>query len=103
MTFEKENEYLRITVILVVSTGFGDNQFYGRMGGGGLGLVVASLFTASRIVVKPIKCEYTKILDNMLLLRTCYLGIFNVTGQNKTKQKIWLLFNLFYSVCLSLV
>ena len=35
--FEKENEYLRITVILVVSTGFGDNQFYGWMGVGGTG------------------------------------------------------------------
>ena len=36
--------------------------------GGGMGVVWSS---ADRIVVKPIKCEYTSILvDNMLLLRT---------------------------------
>ena len=57
---------LQITVILVVSTGFGDDQF---LGGGGGGMVVASMYPASRIVVKPINCEYTSILvDNMLLL-----------------------------------
>ena len=34
-------------------------------------MVVASMYPASRIVVKPINCEYTCILmDNMLLLRT---------------------------------
>ena len=33
-------------------------------------MVVASMYPASRIVVKPIHCEYTSILDNMLLLRT---------------------------------
>ena len=34
-------------------------------------MVVASMYPASRIVVKPINCEYTSILvDNMLLLRT---------------------------------
>ena len=34
-------------------------------------MVVASMYPASRIVVKPINCEYTNILvDNMLLLRT---------------------------------
>ena len=54
---------LQITVILVVSTGFGDDQLYG-------GMVVASIYPASRIVVKPISCEYTSILDNTLLLRT---------------------------------
>ena len=33
-------------------------------------MVVASLYPASRKVVKPINCEYTSILvDNMLLLR----------------------------------
>ena len=54
---------LQITVILVVSTGFGDDQFLrGDM-------VVASMYPASRIVVKPINCEHTSILvDNMLLL-----------------------------------
>ena len=55
---------LQITVILVFSTGFGDDQF---LGGGGM--VVASMYPVSRIVVKPINCEYTSILvDNMLLL-----------------------------------
>ena len=57
---------LQITVILVVSTGFGDDQFLG--GGGGGDMVVASMYPASRIVVKPINCEHTSILvDNMLL------------------------------------
>ena len=46
------------TVILVVSTG----------------LVVASMIPVSIIVLKPIKCEYTRILDNMLLLRTFRYG-----------------------------
>ena len=55
---------LQITVILVVSTGFGDDKF---LGGGGM--VVASMYPASRIVVKPISCEHTSILvDNMLFL-----------------------------------
>ena len=59
---------LQITVILVVSMGFGDNQLFG---GGGGGMVIASMYPASRIVVKPINCEYTSILeDNMLLSRT---------------------------------
>ena len=57
---------LQITVILVVSTGFGDDKF---LGGGGGGMVVSSMYPASRIVVKPISCEHTNILvDNMLLL-----------------------------------
>ena len=55
---------LQITAIFVVSTAFGDDQFLGRGG-----MVVASMYPASRIVVKPINCEYTSILvDNMLLL-----------------------------------
>ena len=55
---------LQITVILVVSTGFGDDQFLGA----GV-MVVASMYPASRLVVKPINCEHTSILvDNMLLL-----------------------------------
>ena len=55
---------LQITVILVVSTGFGDDKFLGE------GVMVgASMYPASRIVVKPINCEHTSILvDNMLLL-----------------------------------
>ena len=57
---------LQITVILVVSTGFGDDKFGGRGAGG---MVVASMYPASRIVVKPISCEHTSILvDNMLLV-----------------------------------
>ena len=57
---------LQNTVILVVSTGFGDDQY---LGGGGGGMVVASMYPASRIDVKPINCEHTSILvDNMLLL-----------------------------------
>ena len=36
---------------------------------GGGGMVVASMYPASRIDVKPINCEHTSILvDNMLLL-----------------------------------
>ena len=55
---------LQNTVILVVSTGFGDDQY---LRGGGM--VVASMYPASRIDVKPINCEHTSILvDNMLLL-----------------------------------
>ena len=58
---------LQNTVILVVSTGFGDDQY---LGGGGGGMVVASMYPASRIDVKPINCEHTSILvDNMLLLK----------------------------------
>ena len=61
---------LQITVILVVSTGFGDDIFFLWGGGGGEGgMVIASMYPASRIVVKPISCEHTSILvDNMLLL-----------------------------------
>ena len=33
-------------------------------------MVVASMYPASRIDVMPINCEYTSILDNMILLRT---------------------------------
>ena len=58
---------LQNTVILVVSTWFGDDQYLG--GGGGGGMVVTSMYPASRIDVKPINCEHTSILvDNMLLL-----------------------------------
>ena len=32
-------------------------------------IVVASMYPASRIVITPISCEYTSILDNILLLR----------------------------------
>ena len=38
-------------------------------------MVIASMFPPGRKVVKPIKCEYTRILDNMLLLRT-YIEIW---------------------------
>ena len=59
---------LQITVILVVSTRFGDDKFLGGGGGGG-SMVIASMYPASKIVVKPISCEHTSILvDNMLLL-----------------------------------
>ena len=60
---------LQITAILVVSTGFGEDQFYWGGGGGGV-TVVASMFPSSRIVVQPINCECTSILDNIILLRT---------------------------------
>ena len=57
---------LQNTVILVVTTGFGDDQYWGGEGG----MVVASMYPASRIDVKPINCEHTSILvDNMLLLK----------------------------------
>ena len=43
-------------------------EMINSMGGG---MVVASVYPASKIVVKPINCEYTSILvDNLLLLRT---------------------------------
>ena len=42
---------LQIKVILFVSTGLGDDLFYGG------GVVVASMYPASRIVVKPINCK----------------------------------------------
>ena len=57
---------LQITLTLVVSTGFGDDQFYGEGGAYGRCLYVHSY----RTVVKPINCEYDSIFDNMLLLRT---------------------------------
>ena len=70
---------LQITVILVVSTGFGDDQFLG--GGGGGGMVVASMYPASRIVVKPINCEYTSpLVNNMLLLRTLRYDFCKCSG-----------------------
>ena len=57
---------LQIAVVLVVSTGFGDDKFLGRGGGG---MVIASVYPASRIDVKPINFEHTSILvDNMPLL-----------------------------------
>ena len=49
---------LQVTVIFVVSMGFGNNQFYGW----GV-MVVASMYPASRIVAKPMNDEYTSILD----------------------------------------
>ena len=57
---------LQIKVIFVVSTGVGDDQFYGGVGV----MVVASMYPASRIVVKPINCECTSILNNIILSRT---------------------------------
>ena len=38
------------------------------------GMVSASNLPDSRVVVKPINCEYTRILDNMLLLRILGYG-----------------------------
>ena len=43
-------------------------------------MVVASMYPASRLVIIPINCEYTSILDNMLLLRT--LRYKTVLGQS---------------------
>ena len=37
-------------------------------GGGGGGMVVASMYPASRIDVKPINCEQTSILVDIMLL-----------------------------------
>ena len=57
---------------LLSPRGFGgDDQIY--LGGGG-GMVVASMFPASRIVVRLMKCEYTRIWNNILLLRTLRYG-----------------------------
>ena len=64
LTLKRRMNILQITVILVVSTGFGDDQFLGRRD-----MVVASVYPASRIEVKPINCEHTSILvDNMFVL-----------------------------------
>ena len=41
-------------------------------------MVVASIYPACKIVVKPIKCEYTSILDNILLLKTLRYVFANV-------------------------
>ena len=61
-------DILQITVILVVSTGL---EMINSWGGWGGGMVVASMYPASRIVVKQINCEYISILvDNMLLLNS---------------------------------
>ena len=49
---------LQITVILVISMGFEDDQLYEASV-----MVVAFMYPASRIVVKPINGEYTSILD----------------------------------------
>ena len=38
-------------------------------------MVGASMYPDSRKVVKPIKCEYTNILNNMLLMRTLSYGL----------------------------
>ena len=54
---------LQITVILLVSTGFEDERFYG-----GMVMVIASMYPASRIVVIPINCEYTSILDDAIVM-----------------------------------
>ena len=59
---------LQVTVAFVVSTGVGDDQIL--WGGGGKVMVVASMYPASRIVIKPINCECTSILNNIILLRT---------------------------------
>ena len=61
---------LQVTVVFVVSTEIGDDQILCGGGGGGGVMVVTSMYPASRIVVKPINCECTSILNNLLLLRT---------------------------------
>ena len=67
---------LQITVILVVSTGFGDDNFFFLGGGGVGGMVVASMYPASRIVVKPISCEHISLLvDNMLFIERCKCSV----------------------------
>ena len=44
------------------------------------GMVVAPMYPASRIVAKAINCEYTSILDNMLLLRTLIFDFCKCSG-----------------------
>ena len=51
-----------------------------KRGGGGGVMVIASMYPASRIVVIPINCEYTSILDNMLLLRTLRYDFCKCSG-----------------------
>ena len=51
---------LQISVIHVVSQVL---EMINSMGS----MVVASMYPINRIVVKPINCEYTGILDNMML------------------------------------
>ena len=56
---------LQITGILVVSTGL---EMINSWGGGG-GMIVASMYPASKIVDKPINCEHISIfVDNMLMI-----------------------------------
>ena len=69
---------LQNAVILVVSTGFGDDQYLGWGGGGG-GMVVAFMYPASRIDVKPINCKHTSILvDNTQQLAFLVYVIFTI-------------------------
>ena len=65
LLLKRRMNILQNTVILVVSTGFGYDQY---LWGGG-GMVVAFMYPASRIDVKQINCEHTSnLVDNMLLL-----------------------------------
>ena len=68
LTFEEENEYF--TNYSYPCCLHGVWKWSILWGGGGGGMIVVSMYPTSRIVVKPINCEYTSILDNMLLLRT---------------------------------
>ena len=60
LTFKKENEYLTNHSYSCCLHEFGDDQFYG-----GGDMAVASTYPASRIVVKPINCKYTKCLKSL--------------------------------------
>ena len=53
LTFEKENEYLQIQLSLLSPRGL---EMSNSMGWGGGSMAVASMYPASRIVVKPINC-----------------------------------------------
>ena len=64
LIFEKEHEYLQIKASLLSPRGLEMINYMGKV------MVDASMYPASRIVVKTIKCEYTSILDNILLLKT---------------------------------
>ena len=55
LLLKRRENILQITVILVVSMGFGNDPIYRGF------MVVASMYPASRIVVIPINCEYTKM------------------------------------------
>ena len=59
--FKKEKEYYKLQLSLLSQRGLEMISSMGEV------LVVASMYPASRIVIKQISCEYTSILDNIII------------------------------------